>query len=129
MRAGTIQGSNWDRYFELAKVLENHLPEWVNEPEGMAVFNEAIRCEPPEITKQINDAMRRNELARAMYREMKNRFPPVTHVDDAGSPMWSAQQIADHIGVRVEAVEAWRQRAQVETFGLFRYTGAVHRLN
>ena len=69
------------------------------------------------------------ELKRSMHNEMKTIMPPVTHVDGAGNPMYSVQQIAEHFGVSVEEVEKRNRLMQQDHPDLFKSAVEVHRLN
>lgn len=53
-------------------------------------------------------------------------MPEATHVDDHGQPVYSAQQIADALGVSAEAIEAGIQHMEEVGFSDGLHTGPVH---
>jgi hypothetical protein len=55
-------------------------------------------------------------------------LPEATHVDDHGRPVYSAQQIADTLGVSVEAIEAGIQHMEDVGFSEGLHTGPAHPL-
>ena len=53
-------------------------------------------------------------------------MPKATHVDDHGQPVYSAKQIADALGVSVEAIEASIQHMEDVGFSEGLHAGPVH---
>ncbi len=63
-------------------------------PESIPLFNEFLEHAPPEVVKAFNDKAK--EL---------NLIPETKFVNDAGEPVYSAEQIAETLGVPVQQVE------------------------
>ncbi|WP_353233341.1 hypothetical protein [Diaphorobacter ruginosibacter] len=87
-----------EKFMAAAKALldhrEKHPKDYRHRPEGAALFLEFLNHAPPEVLKEFHD------------KAVECDFMPETKfVNDAGEPVYSAEQIAEKFGVPVEQVE------------------------
>lgn len=82
-------------------------------PESIPLFEEFLKHAPPEVHQKFLDKAKDLDL-----------LPEATHVNDAGEPVYSAEQIAEKFGVPVEQVE----KDLREKFGNRLEVGNVHPL-
>lgn len=92
---------------------EKHGAVYRHMPESIPLFNELLEHAPPEVVKAFNDKAK--EL---------NLIPETKFVNDAGEPVYSAEQIAETLGVPVEQVE----KDIREKFGHRLEAGNVHQV-
>jgi len=97
----------------LVEFREKHPEDYRQRPEGAALFCEFLNHAPPEVLKEFHD------------KAVECDFMPETKfVNDAGEPVYSAEQIAEKFGVPVEQVE----RDLRTMFGDRLEVGNVHQL-
>ena len=116
---GHVERRDYPEFFamlaEIGRIRDEQGEEAAAAPEHAELLMKMMHVAPPRY-KAEGDAI----LAEAL--------PTATHVDDHGRPVYSAQQIADTLGVPVEAIEAGIQ--YMEDVGLSDglHTGPVHLL-
>lgn len=98
---------------EIGRIRDEQGEEAAAAPEHAELFVKMMHAAPPRYWGEAETI-----LAEAL--------PAATHVTDDGQPVYSAQQVADKLGVPLEDVEARIQR--LEDMGLLSapYTGPVH---
>lgn len=101
---------------EMGRIRDAEGEEALHSDKHSGLFVKLLRCAPPRHKAEA-------------YAILEEGLPQATHVDDQGSPVFSAEQIAQKFGVPVEKVEANIARMQRE--GLMdgcTYSGPVHQL-
>lgn len=98
---------------EIGRIRDEQGEDAAAGPEHAELFMKMMRAAPPRYWGE----------AEAMAADV---LPTATHVDGHGQPVYSAQQIADTLGVPVEAIEAGIQHMEDVGFSDGLHTGPVH---
>ncbi len=114
---GYVERRDYPEFFamlaEIGRIRDEQGEEAATGPEHAEPFMKMMRAAPPRYWGEAEAI-----TADAM--------PEATHVDDHGQPVYSAQQIADALGVPVEAIEAGIQHMEDVGFADGLHTGPVH---
>lgn len=98
---------------EIGRIRREQGEEAAAAPEHAELFMKMMHAAPPRYWG----------VAEAVAEDF---LPTATHFTDDGQPVYSAQQVADKLGVPVDEVEAGIQRMEDEGLSDGPYTGPVH---
>ena len=98
---------------EIGRIRDEQGEDAAAGPEHAELFMKMMRAAPPRYWDE----------AEAMAADV---LPTATHVDGHGQPVYSAQQIADALGVSVEAIEAGIQHMEEVGFSVGLHNGPAH---
>lgn len=98
---------------EIGRIRDEQGEEAAAAPEHAELFMKMMRAAPPRYWGEAETIL-------------ADALPTATHVDDHGQPVYSAEQLAEKLGVSIEEVEAGIQHMEEVGFSEGLHTGPVH---
>lgn len=98
---------------EIGRIRDEQGEDAAAAPEHAELFMKMMRAAPPRYLGEAKTIL-------------VDVLPTATHVTEDGQPVYSAQQIADALGVSVEVIEAGIQHMEDVGFSDGLHTGPVH---
>lgn len=87
----------------LQKLTQEHGEDAASMPEHQHLYSQLMKFAPEEF----------HQAAKAKAREL-GLIPPTRTVDKSGNPIYSIEQIAEHLGTSVEEVQGMAERMELE---------------